>query len=61
MAKKKAKNPAADAGNMAHVEKTVQDYAEEFQRLAESQAPVYRGFSARLNMLWDLALSLIHI
>ena len=35
--------------------KTVQEYAEEYQRLAESQLPVCLGFSARLNMLWDLA------
>lgn len=35
--------------------KTVQEYAEEFQRLADTQAPFCLGFSARLNMLWDLA------
>jgi hypothetical protein len=35
--------------------RTVEDYAEEYRRLADSQLPVCLGFSARLNMLWDLA------
>lgn len=35
--------------------KNVQDYADEYNRLADSQLPVCLGFSARLNMLWDLA------
>ena len=35
--------------------RTVQDYAEEYQRLADTHLPVCLGFSARLNMLWDLA------
>tara|TARA_R110001599_G_scaffold353188_1_gene590613 strand:- start:49254 stop:49847 length:594 start_codon:yes stop_codon:yes gene_type:complete len=35
--------------------KLVQEYAEEFQQIADSQLPLCLGFSARLNMLWDLA------
>ena len=35
--------------------KTVEDYAEEFQQLKEIELPVSLGFSARFNMLWDLA------
>lgn len=35
--------------------KTVQEYAEQYQRIADSQLPLCQGFSARLNMLWDLA------
>ncbi|MEJ2530782.1 MAG: hypothetical protein P8Y92_03180 [Halioglobus sp.] len=35
--------------------KTVQEYAEEYQRLMDGQLPPSLGFSARLNMLWDLA------
>ena len=35
--------------------KTIEDYAGEYQRLADVQLPVCLGFSARLNMLWDLA------
>jgi hypothetical protein len=34
--------------------KSVQEYAEEYQHIAESQLPLCMGFSARLNMLWDL-------
>lgn len=51
------KNPAgerADAGSSSKG-KNVQQYAMDFQRLAETQLPVCLGFSARLNMLWDLA------
>lgn len=36
-------------------EKTVQQYAEEYRRLMDTQLPPSLGFSARLNMLWDLA------
>ena len=43
------------AGNAPGQRKSVQQYAEEFQRIAESQLPLCVGFSARLNMLWDLA------
>jgi hypothetical protein len=35
--------------------KSVQQYAEEYQQIADSQLPLCLGFSARLNMLWDLA------
>jgi hypothetical protein len=35
--------------------KTVQEYAGEFQGMMDAQLPVSLGFSARLNMLWDLA------
>lgn len=35
--------------------KPVQEYAQQFQALCEEPAPVALGFSARLNMLWDLS------
>ena len=35
--------------------KTVEEYAAEFEHLMEVELPVSLGFSARLNMLWDLA------
>jgi hypothetical protein len=35
--------------------KTVQDFAEEYLQIADAELPVSLGFSARLNMLWDLA------
>jgi len=35
--------------------KTVDDYAREFEQSMEAELPVSLGFSARLNMLWDLA------
>lgn len=35
--------------------KGVEEYAAEYQRLMEPELPVCLGFSARLNMLWDLA------
>ena len=35
--------------------KLVQEYADEFRQIADSQLPLCLGFSARLNMLWDLA------
>lgn len=35
--------------------KTVEEYAEEYSRLQENDLPVSMGFSARLNMLWDLS------
>jgi hypothetical protein len=44
---------AADNARGQH--KSVQEYAEEYRRLADSQLPLCLGFSARLNMLWDLA------
>lgn len=36
-------------------EKSVADYAEQYQQLMEEELPVSLGFSARLNMLWDLS------
>lgn len=48
--------PAAVAsGEELHRPTTVQEYALEFERLMENGLPVSLGFSARLNMLWDLA------
>jgi hypothetical protein len=35
--------------------KTLQEYADEYRLLADAQLPLCPGFSARLNMLWDLA------
>jgi hypothetical protein len=35
--------------------KTVEDYAREYEQMTDSELPVSLGFSARLNMLWDLA------
>jgi hypothetical protein len=34
---------------------SVEDYARAFEQGADSELPVSLGFSARLNMLWDLA------
>jgi len=35
--------------------KTMGERAADYQRLAEAELPISLGFSARLNMLWDLA------
>ena len=35
--------------------KTVEDYAQAFEQTMVRELPVSLGFSARLNMLWDLA------
>lgn len=35
--------------------KTVEDYARAFEQTMDKELPVSLGFSARLNMLWDLA------
>ena len=35
--------------------KSVEEYALEYQRLMDEELPSCLGFSARLNMLWDLA------
>ena len=35
--------------------KSVQEYAGEYNVMAESELPTSLGFSARLNMLWDLS------
>lgn len=46
---------AAEHSGVLGRRKTVQEYSEEYQRVAEGQLPACLGFSARLNMLWDLA------
>lgn len=43
------------SGAASQSEKTVEDYAREFEQLMDRDLPVSLGFSARLNMLWDLA------
>lgn len=48
-------NGAGVIGNTQGQRKSVQEYAQEYQRIADSQLPLCPGFSARLNMLWDLA------
>lgn len=35
--------------------KSIAEYAEEYEQLAEKGVPASLGFSARLNMLWDLS------
>lgn len=50
---KRSVSPAMQDGQAA--KKNVQDYSDEYNRLADNQLPVCLGFSARLNMLWDLA------
>lgn len=35
--------------------KTVEQYAQDFEQLRDADLPISLGFSARLNMLWDLA------
>jgi hypothetical protein len=35
--------------------KSVEEYAREFEQAMDAELPVSLGFSARLNMLWDLA------
>jgi len=46
----------ANAPGLAlHKAKTVDEYAEEYQRSMAVELPVSLGFSARLNMLWDLS------
>lgn len=48
--------PATDASSVEiHRPKTVVEYVLEFEGLMETELPVSLGFSARLNMLWDLA------
>ena len=39
----------------ASTRKTVQEYALEYTQIKEDELPLSLGFSARLNMLWDLA------
>jgi len=43
------------AGGAPRGAKTVEDYAREFEQVMDADLPVSLGFSARLNMLWDLA------
>ena len=43
------------AGVESSSRKTVQEYAREYEQLKEDELPLSLGFSARLNMLWDLA------
>lgn len=50
----KDSNSVAVDGGMHHT-KTVDDYATEFDQLMDTDLPFCLGFSARLNMLWDLA------
>ena len=44
-----------DPGSEGSSRKTVQAYAAEYEREKVDELPVSLGFSARLNMLWDLA------
>lgn len=37
------------------VRKSIKEYAQEYEIAQEDELPVSLGFSARLNMLWDLA------
>jgi hypothetical protein len=48
-----AKGRAPDAA--VQNTKTVEDYAREYEEIMDRELPVSLGFSARLNMLWDLA------
>lgn len=51
-----ADKPDHGAGAAPHEQgKTVQELAGEYQQIADTQLPPCQGFSARLNMLWDLA------
>ncbi len=44
-----------DPGSEGSSRKSVQDYAAEYAREKDDELPLSLGFSARLNMLWDLA------
>lgn len=55
MARKQEKAGRADSDERPHRGKSVDEYAAEFEQLREEKLPVSLGFSARLNMLWDLA------
>lgn len=48
-------NSSVPGGVSTEIQKTVEDYRREYEALAEPRLPVSLGFSARLNMLWDLA------
>jgi hypothetical protein len=51
----KAESLFAEVASSADVRKTIKEYAQEYERAHEEELPVSLGFSARLNMLWDLA------
>ena len=47
----KAGAPVADGSTR----KPIREYAQDYEQLKEDELPITLGFSARLNMLWDLA------
>ena len=47
--------PVTDGSQALTRGKTVEELADEYQRLKDTELPACLGFSARLNMLWDLA------
>ena len=47
--------PNASTDSDTSEAKSVQQYVDEYRQLSESELPAALGFSARLNMLWDLA------
>lgn len=49
------RNKGRKPGTALRGTKTVEEYSRQFEQLMESELPVSLGFSARLNMLWDLA------
>lgn len=52
----KPKNQATESAATSILKsKSVEEYALEFQQTVEDELPPCLGFSARLNMLWDLA------
>jgi len=46
---------AKRAGESLYKARSVQEYAQEYENLMDADLPLSLGFSARLNMLWDLA------
>ena len=46
---------ANKAGSTVKRARTLEDYAREFEETMDRELPISLGFSARLNMLWDLA------
>lgn len=48
-------NSSKPRGDGTSAQKTVEDYSRDYGQLVEQKLPVSLGFSARLNMLWDLA------
>ncbi|MDZ7784126.1 MAG: hypothetical protein U5K56_14700 [Halioglobus sp.] len=55
MARKPGKARRDGTDEKQHRGKSVDEYAVEFEQLREDKLPLSLGFSARLNMLWDLA------